>query len=151
MIQSSAPGRERFDLRGMTKKQKEMIAKLDRYFETATVADEKSGLRLYSLAGICGALGVTKQEFYAMEDDRLLAPVYRYGAQKLERNLEELALLGKLSGSFCTFYMKSQLAWAEKEKKQPKDREVEVTIFVKGPDGSDAGKAAGKRDGAAQN
>jgi len=81
---------------------------IDDYFE---MCDEKE--KPYTMSGLAYALDMDRKSLLNYSKDEQFFPTIKKAKQKVERQLEENALMGKANSTFTIFNLKNNYGWKD--------------------------------------
>jgi hypothetical protein len=87
---------------------KDMKKIIDDYFE---MCDEKE--KPYTMSGLAYALDMDRKSLLNYSKDEQFFPTIKKAKQKIERQLEENALMGKANSTFTIFNLKNNYGWKD--------------------------------------
>ena len=93
---------------------------IDKYFEEC---DKKE--KPYTMSGLAESLNIDRTTLIRYEDRDSFATLIKKAKQKVERQLEENALMGKANATFTIFNLKNNYGWQDKTEVQVNKNPIE--------------------------
>lgn len=93
---------------------------IDKYFEECD-AKEKP----YTMSGLAESLDIDRRTLTNYNNNELFFPLIKKAKQKVERQLEENALMGKANATFTIFNLKNNYGWQDKSEVEVRKDPIE--------------------------
>ena len=69
----------------------------------------------YTVSGLCLHLGISKRDIISMKKDERLHPVIEAALRRIEKYVEESALLGVMNATFAQAVLKENFGWGKED------------------------------------
>lgn len=102
------------------KTEKDLQKGIDKYFQEC---DKKE--RPYTMSGLAESLDIDRTTLIRYGDRDLFATLIKKAKQKVERQLEENALMGKGNATFTIFNLKNNYGWQDRTEVEVKRDPIE--------------------------
>lgn len=93
---------------------------IDKYFREC---DKKE--KPYTMSGLAESLDIDRRTLTNYSNNDLFFPLIKKAKQKIERQLEENALMGKANATFTIFNLKNNYGWQDKSEVEVKKDPIE--------------------------
>lgn len=102
------------------KSQEELQTGIDKYFKECDKENKP-----YTMSGLAESLDIDRRTLTNYSNNDLFFPLIKKAKQKIERQLEENALMGKANATFTIFNLKNNYGWQDKSEVEVKKDPIE--------------------------
>lgn len=95
------------------KTEKDLQEGIDKYFQECNERELP-----YTMSGLAESLDIDRRTLTNYSNNDLFFPLIKKAKQKVERQLEENALMGKANATFTIFNLKNNYGWVDKQEQE---------------------------------
>lgn len=105
--------------------------KVEEYFRKGGRPIKDTGIKLYTLSGLCLYLGIHRDTFADYARRAEYSDTIKKAREEVENCIEELSLIGVIEKTSAIFNLKNNFGWKDKDREEDKPKEENQHVIIK--------------------